>query len=145
MRIVMSFNGVVSQLTSQLSQWNYINLNLFTFGGQMSSVEVSFEKPLAIGQFHLTWVKSFLVLFTYSNFEVFPPCSWLHHIPTGFGMEALTSPFTLDYHTGYLISAATQKFYPVVNAIAPVLINVWNSWSCLSYNWACTCSIKLDP
>lgn len=42
--------------------------------------------------------------------------------PTVFGVEALTSLFTLDYHI--IISVATHKLYPVVNAIAPVLVNV---------------------
>lgn len=44
--------------------------------------------------------------------------------PMVLGVEALTSPVTLDYHTICLISVATQKLYPLVDIIVLVLINV---------------------
>lgn len=44
--------------------------------------------------------------------------------PAVFDVESITSLFTFDYHIICLISVATEKLYPVVNTVAPVLINV---------------------
>lgn len=90
----------------------------------MSPMEVSFEELLlAVWQFHLPELSLSCFLFTCSNSEIFPMFMVAPH-PVVFGVEALTSPLTLAYHTICLISVATQKLYPVVDKIAPVLMNV---------------------
>lgn len=88
----------------------------------MRSVDVFFQElVLIVGSF--TYLSGVWSLFTYSNNEIFP-IFIVVSCPTVLGVEALTSPFTLDYHTICLISVATQKLYPGVNTIALVLINV---------------------
>lgn len=130
---VMSFNSAVSQLIKLSAvAWIKIYQLRFIYSSWANEFCRSLLWKTSFGNLAvlLTWVGSILILFTCSNSEIFPMVMVVPY-STAFSVEGLTSPFTLDYHTICLILVATQKLYPVVDTIVPVLINVWNTWSWL--------------